>query len=707
MTDKEGGRTWGMNADDLNTAREINTAKDIPEDTIVIVFKVAPDGLGVFDNEWIIMATSADGVSIVATDKSNTIVQAKIQFRNDVTFNADASGVVNLQLGDVSNGCVAYGGNEQPGGSGGEIDGYQRHYKYIYDVEVPIAGYLIPQTYAQISQDIDDYSMLGELIISLTHRSQGQTCEIDHNVLSESQLNNDEELKHEYVNIDGDRGIVYGYGDAAGTTLVPIQFGRWGHAPAIDDVYTIITPPPIDALIAQMLSGYPSSGTLYDIPLTQETNLTDENNNNTDIFNGNNRLTYTAKDSNGNPLDIGFAVSTSASQIANATDFAGPGTGGNNTDMRFHLARTLNGQEITLQSELNLNGKKAVASVTVDEVYLETEIQTTPVPDNSSFDVKTILLDGAGGADYTRFNADGEYDIITYLYYETDGFDINNPIASQTDTVAALGGGESGVTVSFTVDFPDFRLGSNVCARSFLLFERTAVNPQPLANQTGVCTISNGGNFSEDCEPITGTAATGDISIPMSAYSPDGTTVSIGGDDYTQLDTPIVVTYTIDKGGNTTDFSDANVVSTIELLHNNIPIDFSENGGLASTSFNEPIINPVNGTDGFTFTIAYVISSEISNGDQYVIRVTTAGVSDSPETEVFSFNNSTAFPATDLFDDTNQNSGSVGDNNWTDRWTETLSTNGSQTITSNTLVKVLKLNYQQKMMIRYNHCKYL
>lgn len=647
--------------DPLPQAFEINSNEDLEEDLIVYIYRLSNSES--IKNQWFFDSASSPSDSTdPKTDKSNTTIKGKIQFRNDITFErqGDASFIVNINdLGDVTNGCVAYGGNEQADGS---EEGFQRHYKFIFDVKSPQAGYLIPQTAAGIESDAETLNNLNDLWIGFKHRFGGQTMEIFHNVLT-SALRSDTDYKFPSTPAGGTLGRFFVSATSGGMVNVPVDVDRTGHILTIDGNDSTIITPPEETNISQSAGGAPTSGTLYNVPIPQVTNLTTLAGVDTNTLNGANALIYEADTPAGAAIDIGFTSSIHVSFFADATEYNGAGTGGNDTDIRFHLAKTLDGKDISLRGFLDENKLNDTDTVTdIDSVELKCEIQTVPVPDNTSFDVRVTLVAGPNGVGnpgdrFIRFDNDGEYDVTVFLIYEADkvDFDANDAltfVATNTETVASFEANTlSGADVSFTFDFPDNKSGSNLIARAFLEFQRTAANPQPLAGQKGVCTISNNGNLCDDVEAIAGNAATGTMDVANNTYSPDGTPgTTINGVDFTQLDNPIVCTFTILKGGNpTTEFSLAAVTSNFQVFSGSQEVRVSTN----NFEFDNTavlITNPINGTDGYIFTINFMETAFLNDGQEYLVKATTVGVSDSPNTDTFSFSTEgSIFPATDFF----------------------------------------------------------
>lgn len=710
-----GGNVWEKgDADNLKEAREINGNPNLAVGTIVIILSVLKIADGEID--WVIVATSSSGgTSIIKTDKSNTVVANKVQFVNDIVFDATVQGppAINGQVGDVTYGPDAYGSTED-----GDDTGIQRWYKHMWHANKLDISYLNPQDdQAYDGQGDKAKSNLRHIRFKVT--DEGQVIQIRHASIPIAERS-DPNLLHTYNG--GTLATVFVAATSAGSPTVAVKVDNLGHLLDIGGTATGDDPydPPVvggAANSTQTLSGYPSSGTLYNIAMTQTANIQDGVPVDTNTFNGATALSYTATNEGGDPIDIGFTVSTSQTVPAAATKYNGAGTGGNNTAIKMNLSRQLDGKQITLDHKVVVPNVSASAKITVDKVYIVCEIKdtgtsndATSIPDNADFDVWGYLLDGAGGARETRFDGLGEYRMSIYCYYANDGFD--------ADTLLAPGGtgpgylaleivnvasfdtnSKSGGIVTFSIDFPATRAGDDLAAKVFVEFFATAANPQPQASQIGNCITANAGSNCEEVLPITGTAFTGAATLPKSSYSTAGGTIVRNGlaqnITYTVLDDPIVLTFAISP--NTTAFSDISQDSTIRVLQSGVPVKFVVNGIIGmDTIVNELFqlkqISNTGAVDGFTITILELETAYVIDGSSFVVSVSTPGVSDSPNTTTFAFQNASAFPASDDFTGSGTNSGTTADSNFTDRWTESNTANASQAITSNNLVHTITAN---------------
>jgi len=727
-------RKWDGTEDELPQAFEINGTADLDTDLIVYIFRQSNDQVAL--NQWFFDSASNTGGTTTATDKSNTSIKGKIQFRNDIPFNANLQGPFDFefqapkQVGSLTDGNRAYGGNED---GVDNFAGIQRHYKWMWYKPSVTEGYLMPGT-AAFKQSVSDevgLQFLNQMWIRMDHRFDGQVNEVHHGLCAQAffdQAGPPFPGRFSETPAGGVQATVWASATSGGVTNIKCEYDKTGHLRKLDDKYGDEDEYPTDVNIKQTSGTYPTSSSLYDTSIDQTSNLVDENNVDTDAFNGPvGTLSYTAIGANGTTLNIGFTVSTGFSLAAAATEYNGAGTGGNDDPISWDLSKHLDGSDVTLTSLLLEKNRSSTATITdVESVQLVTSIETTPVPDNSSFDVKVELQHGVGGTEpkdteFIRFNANGEYRVVVFLFLKADAanFDPDDAATYLLKEVATVANQTtfSGGTVSFTFNFDDTDSGSDVCARAFLEFFKTLVNPQPLPNQIGFCDISNANDFDEDCQPIEGTVSTSTLAFASSTYNPEsiGSSVFIDGFELRNIN-PIKVVYKIQKAGDTTEFTGKPSNFGV-FTSQDVQARVSQDG--VTDDFTAVLLtNPTEGqaTDGFELTINYMEESLIRDGQGYVGKAFTNGVSDSPAVDEFSFNSASALLATDFFGDnsedlpfpwpdnfdgTDQNSSSVGDTNWNKRWT-TIDTDGTASITGGQLKYFLDVPAVQSVLTNRN-----
>jgi hypothetical protein len=653
------GRLWTSDSSTLEPIFSISAEDRVDEGRVYLVMRTNIEGTG-GKGKWCIVSET----EVKVTDSITNEQEDGISFQNDIDFPFNEKEVdtpAQNELGSAQWGNAVYGGQEEPAedknSSSAEstlVKGVERHYKFFSNHDTPKMTILIPQTDALIVDDDTSVGELNKLWIGIwPNRFSGQSAEVHHQVLAESLYSSGtSDYRHEYVNADTDRGIFYVYSDSAGTTLVPVIVDRCGHIVKIDTTATTIDEYPKDANITLTVGTVPSAGasdTLYDVAITQTTDLDDDAGVDTNTFNGALNLKYTAVSSNGTKIDIGFTQSTNPNgELGDSTEYNGAGTGGNDDDVRYDLSKILDGSKVTLTVELTSLNRTASASFDLDSVWIQCEIQTTPVPDNTSFDVWAWLLTKeVGGARYSRFDGTAEYALDIYIYFEADeqGFDTGDPDTyiqmnsvnvDEFDTASKSGG-----SVSFTEDFESWAAGSGICARAYLRFQTAA---KVLDRQKGLCTTLNGGNFGKHCDVITGTAFTGALTTDATDYSAEaeGDNISVEGVEMRCLKYPIEVDFVVSP--NTTAFSsDATKTSALALTSGGKTVRWSGTGLSISNDTLYSFVNTAS-ADGWSTTIQYLEEAEIFDGAQYVLTETTSGISDSPNSAVFYINTNTPAP---------------------------------------------------------------
>lgn len=688
---------------------ELAGQEDIVPGSQVHIFGAPLDEGGHEDNKilWFFTASPGQtgGGNVIGATRSNQIANKLVQFVNDIDLDNTLAipNVIPQQVGSLTGGNMGYGAQEE-----GVSYSKMRHYKWMANAAQALDSFFMAGTNAFKIAPNNPQGMgfLNKLWIQIHHRFGGSVAEIHHMLCAEAFFEQaDGKGKFSVTPPGGAQGVHWVSSISGGPTDLKIEVDSNGHDRKWNDIYGDQDDYPTDINIKQTGDDYPSSGTLYNVLLDQLANLTDINGVDTDVFNGPiGTIAYTAETAAGDPLQIGFDVSTgnSLSALAANVPFGAPvaGTGGNDDPIFWDLSKHLDGTSVSLTSLLLGENRSSTDIMDgIESVQLVATIETTPVPDNSSFDVKIELEHGLGGTEaqgveFIRFNGDDEYQVAVYLFLEgnKDNFDPDDAatyLQKETATVDDQGA-YSGATVSFTEDFDPSAEGSKVCARAYLEFFQTNVNPQPLPNQIGRCNIFNPGDFAEDCQSIVGTAATSTLEFAASSYNLEsiGPPVFIDTHELRNI-APIVVTYKIQKGGDTTDFT--GMPSSFALSFPiGLEIRISEDGVTADFS-TITLINPIDGqpTDGFQITINYMEESLISDGQEYIGKANTVDVSDNPAPDTFTYNSATSLPASDNFGGTGTNSGTTADNNFTDRWDETNTANASQAIVANALTHTL------------------
>ena len=694
------GRTWNQADNTPNPLFDIALGENLSIGDIVLVMRTNEEGSLNAKSKWCIISSAVVTEDYLETDKScdwgtkeievrdengqlvEIIVLPAIEFRNDIPRVSQVSRTgQRLNVGTIADGNCAYGGQEESTSSSNL--GIERHYKFIWRKSTPTINYLLPETLFTVEDSSGDVNQLdnqNELWIRFKHRFSGQTMEIDHGVISESLLNSNDDLLHPYTNPDtSNRGEFFVNTKADGTgTWISVIVDAKGHIVCINNVCATYDPPDetTDGEVELTDLDYPTStGSLYNYESTQTNNIVDAGGVDTNDFNKNNALSYIAYTGTGIELDIGFAKSVNQSAVANATEYNGAGTGGNDDNIFIDYSKILDGSEIVLSTTLTETGNSDTDSVTSTIVWLDSEYDTTPIPnDGSTFDVKTELTDNCagGGARQTRLDGLDEYELVTYLYYKTDGFDIDNEVGVAGGAAGYIAKNEetiddqttySGATISFGgLDFPDNREGSIVVARTYVnFFTANGV----LARQTGFCEICNNNNYVEVEALIDGDAATHTVeTVPDAEVQLKGTIEDFNGLKYFVFDDVadyITLEYDIKKGGaDTNEWSQNGDDGLITLKLNNQSIIFGVEFEFDKDDVNllfertVQITNTRPGpTDGFEFSVGYfqvpndVTELEDLYGLQYVVNVNTPGI-DPDATDSFVLTEEELIPASQV-----------------------------------------------------------
>ena len=708
----EGVLEW---RDDNLKLYEINAVEDVSKDSIVVVtpaFGSAPI--------WVFTIGDGGGFGIggAKTDKSNTVVGGRIQFRSDVTFDSTATQLpVPDELGGASDGGIrVYSGNEK-----GNY-GRQRNYNWLWNgknmlndssssevgVGEAFAGdltlsMLIPQTDATMgggtAVDIDDWDgSCNARHIKFWRHNHGHTVEIYHGVIPADYLPGGSKADTDFL-FPENGGVFYVSSTSGGAVDKKVIIDYLGHVWEYNGTTTGKTPyTPVnenaDSGIDLTLtdSDYPSTGTLFNVAIGQSTALLDGpqpggagTNDNTGALN----LSYSAVDSGGNTIEIGenTGVSNSDIIVLDSTDDAiGVGEGGNVDDINWNLSRVLDGRTVYLEVSHNSTGDTDTDEMSVDDVYMNMAVYdtgtTTPVttiPDASDFDIWCWLTKGAGGAEWDRMNGLDEYRIRFEFLYESDGAEA---LAPQYVTVDSFdSGSKSGGILVTQVDFDSIRAGENLCIYCFLEFFDHA---DAVEVQYGECIVSQG-SFVSECNLLAGTQGVGNITNPAT----DGQTFSSSGSDtgtdsngltIFTLDNPITVEYEVTVSGAASALWDLKIAN-IQLWKGGTQVRFAI-AGSTELELEQSIV--LDGNSSFSDTITAIDSSEIANG-QWIIKVVdvpgvvnvqrsinfASGSSGFAWSDSFGDNSTDLpFPWSDFGAESEQQSTDTSGEPFTDRWTD-------------------------------------
>ena len=617
--------------------REVNGITGLAVGTVIRVeARYADEGKFI----WVFDSGVGAATAFAKTDRSNTLLNNKIVFRNDPIFNGAATNPgIPLLLGSQGYGPRVWAGMEDVG----SFD-IQRSYMWL--------------------------NRINQLGISLLQaHDNGDLANTNANLLwirlVDSATKLGKQYKHGVIpqGLEGNvdwmfPGEVTGYyqvnkvkADAlpAGAMTVA-QFisvldhaysDKMGHKYKVGPNYgdDDSSNDPQDETATSKLTltvdqsdypAFPSALSLFNFQIGQETLITTGAGVNTAVFNGTDKLLYTleASDTN-NILGSNKAnFSTPNSFTADATNYDAA-KNGNDDNIFSTLSKTFN-VDLIYTAKLIETGVQATDTLTPDTIYVQgVNINGgADVTSGVAFDVDVELLDAAGGVRYSRFDLLGEYTLFIELFYESDNTAIETKSAAiAADTPSA---GKSGVSISFTVVIPDSRKtdAEQICCNAFLHWTSNA-NAMP-----GQLGITNVEGIDILCEGIAGAVAvtssvdTGVTEFPIDPFDVEGNS----GFLYAIFDVNIPINYTILVGGLPTANYDANE-AIIELRSNGVGVrwtdqtgDFStQDLGAGTNDFSMPsIINPdgtmtaiqIRGIDGAFHT----------NGDVITLTVTVGGV---------------------------------------------------------------------------------
>jgi len=395
---------------------------------------------------------------------------------------------------------------------------------------------------------------------------------------------------------------------------------------------------------------YPTSGTLYDVAIAQETRITDGAG--ADVVGedgvGVNRLQW---DITTGAVNVPAALSGG---IPQNPSFSGDSTNydaakfGSDTDIDHDLSRIFNCQFTLNGADTKENTNNSSASLTTDFITLEKPVFVTNPDNNTDFDVTFSLVEGAIPIPYTRFDGTGRYEIDAYLFFDTDGLapDANGdlkpavPITNGNKQGVILGGAVSS-TIKFNIAIPASSVDELLCCIYYVNHIDGAAQP----NSFGFIFDGSTGDSltNQDCETIVGagTYECDVIPAPSAIANDDFTPALQGTTAVADLTQSIQLEIIITKGAApTTDFSDDGKMYTIELLDVDgvTKLGFSQVDGNGPdnppTSFTLPILvggafgGTAQETDGDVFNIeAYSIDSgvtELPTG-QLTVLITIEG----------------------------------------------------------------------------------
>lgn len=413
--------------------------------------------------------------------------------------------------------------------------------------------------------------------------------------------------------------------------------------------------PQNDFLLEVAYTGiYPTSGTLYDVAIAQETRITDGAG--ADVVGeagvGVNRLQWDITTGAVNvPAALSGGIPQNPSFKGDSTNYTGPKFG-SNTDIDHDLSRIFN-------CEFTLNGKDkqentndSSATLTTDFITLEKPIFLSTPDTDTNFDVTFSLVEGGIPIAYTRFDNTGRYEIDAFLFFQSDGLvlDANGdeipavPITNGNQQGTIVGGAVS-ATITFNVTIPATSVDDKLCC----IYYVDHIDPAtPAANAHGYIFDGSTGDSltNQDCSAITGAGVyeCEAIVTPLLINDTEFVEVLQGTQPMADLDMLVQVEIAVTKGAApTTDFSVAGKTFTM-FLENQLGTEFLKHSQIVGPSPIEPDIefaSPVlaggvfvgtaQETDGFTYKLeAFEIETGIAAIPQgeYTFVITIEGCPD-------------------------------------------------------------------------------
>jgi len=689
---------------------ELNAIEDLEVGQKIYLFSQGGKTVGF--NKWFFnggSAASKSGGSFgVQNHISINVDTKKLEFVNDVAEAAT----------DIAFGPALYG----------ELYNANVAWRFLFDKNSLANGYIVPQFGAESGGGGIDFGIKNARHIQM-YNLQGEGNQGDflqtlifHDRLPEAETaTNTAEMWTGHLDAD-DEGILVldreTYNNLpAATALTTDNLPVWhaqidilGHFVKINGSTGGTTPyPPVDPpvsflLIVAYTGTYPSNPPLHAADIGQDTTIT--NGIGVDVGAGNglagnpNRLRYNVR--TGQNSIVGASLTGGIPQNpffqGNSTNFVG-GKFGNNTDVTHDLSRYFN-TTIVLSGDDQFNLTKG-ASDTIDTDTLYLEVPTfVGVPSSSTdFTIEFQLLDIAGGAQFTKFDGTGFYEVVAFLFWATDARDANGiplvPLQEErADVIAYNGGTKSGASI---IDFNIIIAATDteqLCCVWFVNHKNVAAPPA-----THGFIFDGGQTFLNNftCED---TNQTGDFTctvtpVPQLILFDNFTEKLAGGEPMADLTVPVVYLLSIQKAGvDTNEFSQAGKQVKIELEDNNgTPLSvFSIDptfGSFSKSITDNVLANTGAGgtTDGFTLTfegLGITAGQNIGIGE-WTIITTLDGCSDSPIKTIFTVDGtSSIFYWSDQWDGTGENSATIGGPNYTLRWLENIS-GGELNIIADTL----------------------
>jgi len=652
IADKTKPRIWDGEPGNLPQAFEINDISFLPPGTRVFVQHGKSPGEG--KNKWYF--DSGGGPTKAKKHVELDISDDFLQFTNDVSVAA-----VDSELGPALYGELPI---FRPGAEGLPAEIAWRN---LFSVATDSAGntsgdyrdgYLVPQ-----------FGLAGGGEVSLTDANQrhlrfknlgratgSRQLNIFHSVLPDSELDNVNEMFPGHTSTTGFYILNQGAIDALPADANPVthtelknavdlvNVDALGHIKCIDGVCTAdkYEPPTFTAdflLDVAYTGSYPTSGTLYDVTIAQETRVTDGAGADVVAADGEgvNRLKWQVKAPAATvPAKLTPGIPQNPSFSGDSTNYDAAKFG-SDTAIDHDLSRIFN-----CTFKLDGEDTEKVTNGTSADLITDFIVLADPafqiVPDNDTdfnifFELQDVL-----GSQYTRFNGTGRYQIDAFLYFKSDGLapDANGdqkPAVPITDGSASSpvvsydGASKSGADITFNITIPGTSVDDQLC----VIFYVNHIDPVTPAIARGfIFDGSNGASLTNDIDSENNCSAIVGAGLYTCTLTvTPGTITDTDFDEETQgitamadlFQTVFIAVEILKSAAATTDFSDAGKTFTlqIEAVDGSTLLKFSNIEGSSGV---EPGITvagaivPNSGgagvTDGFEFRLeAYQIETGI------------------------------------------------------------------------------------------------
>ena len=534
------------------------------------------------------------------------------------------------------------------------------NWRYIWDSGIPTTGFMIPQPGLDSQGTNVDLGIQNERQIRF-EILQGQDgffqLMIKHSKLPNANFTDEPEMFEHPINHALGTGGYYVIDKKlwdtlpAGTPITKdnlpvkrVRFDVLGHlvdydgttSSGEDDPYKETEDPPDDpsgdhGIEVNYVSSspIPSSGSLWNLAIDQESRLTDGGGGDVVIL-ANNRIEWSIKTAF-NTI-IGGALTpndaTNATFLGDSTNY-NAAQYGNDDQINHDLSRIFNTTFQLMGTDVVEGVNDTSQIIATDTIFANPpEFQSTP-DTGMPFVVFCFITEGlvAGGTQYDRWDGFGTYQIDAFLTWESDGTQLEN----EQLPVVTFDTDKSGAEFTFNVTIEPTRQSDKLCVEFFV----NHFNGAPAAAFGNI--LGAGGNeiSATACSAVAGTNTyTAELSlVPVVLDESDVVSVTQGETTMSSMIVPIIVTVKILNGGlPTSDFSTAGNQVTFTVQKATTDIIFSD---ISVASPTEPDTSDVrtiqaavvDGSDGFKYFLAAIETSSFEVG-QYTVKALVQGIPD-------------------------------------------------------------------------------